>query len=407
MKAKAFKTIFASCVGNSVEFYSLTLYGGLVTQMGSIFFPKTEHQMLLSLCVFGCSYIMRPLGGLVLGWFADKSGRAHILSWSILLVGAANFVVVVLPGYASIGSLALWILIFCRLLQGFCVGAEYSGALIFGQEHMRGDQRNAVEGWVSGSCFFGFFLGLVVVHIIDFLPDWGWRLGFALSVVMSIVALCLRRHLGETPEFLQQNKALQKPELKVHELFRVFVLSCMDGVATYTLGIFSLLYLQEYMHVARQTALLSNMFFILLTGFLCVVSARVAYRVSVVKFLRFWLWVGTLILPFCFTWLAESTNLVSISIFLLLQACLAASFVGTVPSVMYSIVPVARRMGTISLAYNAGQAITGGCLSLVMVFLIQKTHMVTMPGHVLSVLYFIFLYAFKRIAKKLKEDNVV
>ena len=307
---KLFKTIFASCMGNTVEFYSITLYGGLAQHLGKAFFPYSEQKTLMALGIFGASYIARPLGGWFLGQIADVHGRARILVWSIFLVGFSNLLVAFLPGYDVMGLTSVGLLLFFRVLQGVCLGAEYSGALTFGQEHVDGQEKVIIGGWISGSCFWGFALGLLFVQMADFLPEWGWRLGFIISALLTFIAVFIRRFLGETPEFLEAKslKIISKPKLHFSEVMRVFVVSSMDGVSAYVLGTFSFIYLGEYLHMDKSLVIWMAMFFIFCTGFLCVGSAYIFQYFHPLKFIRFWLWVGTLVVPFAFTWVSENPS---------------------------------------------------------------------------------------------------
>ena len=402
---KVIKTIIAGCMGNAMEFFSVTLFGSLVFQIGETFFPNSQHKVLLSLCVFGCSYIVRPLGGLILGYIGDKNGRAKVLSWSVAVMGVSSAVIAILPGYNTIGPASFGILIICRVVQGICVGAEYSGALIFGQEHVSKQERGMMAGWISGSCFFGFSLGLLFAKVVDFLPPWGWRLGFFLSAIMTLVASVVRRDLGETPEFLEQNFSIKSKVICWKESLRVFVFSCMDGTATYTLGGFLFVYCTQYLDMDKAPILNLLIIFVTLTAFMCVWFARLSEKIGGIRLMRYGLWVGTLLPPICFDWLAESKTFFCASVLFFLMSVLTSLFVGVVPMLMFKMAPVSRRMITISFGYNVGLAITGGLIPVLFSLLIEKTHLKSIPGHVLSTIFFVLLYGANRIRKYMKATE--
>ena len=404
---KVLKTILASSMGNTVEFFSLTLFGGLVYQIGNVFFPESDHKLILSLCVYGCSYIMRPLGGLLLGSIGDRKGRSQVLTWSVGVVGFSNLIVAFLPGYATIGNVSVAILVACRLLQGVCLGAEYSGALTFGQEHVSKEHRAKTAGWISGSCFWGFALGLIFTQVAEFLPSWGWRLGFIISALMTFVALFLRKGLGETPEFLSLdlNAQIKRKVINWKETMRVFVLACMDGTATYTLGGFVFVYLTQYIGLDANNVLPPLILFVIITGFLCVGFALLTERVPVMRIVRYGLWLGTLLVPPCFSWVSEDPTFLSIITLFSLLAILTGLFVGIQPILMYKLVPVERRMATVSFGYNVGLAITGGLLPAAFAVLVEHTNIKSMPGHVLGAIYFFLLYGAKRIVQYLKTTH--
>ena len=404
---KVVKTILASSMGNTVEFFSVTLFGGLVYQIGDVFFPESEHKLILSLCIYGCSYIMRPFGGLVLGSIGDRKGRAQVLTWSVGVVGLSNVVIAFLPGYASIGGWSVALLVVCRLLQGVCLGAEYSGALTFGQEHVPKAHRARTAGWISGSCFWGFALGLIFTQVAEFLPDWGWRLGFVASAIMTFGALWLRRGLGETPEFLAlgENLQIKRKVINWQETTRVFVLACMDGTATYTLGGFAFVYLTQYVGLDAKNVLPPMILFIIITGFLCVAFSLLTEKIAVMRIVRYGLWLGTLAVPPCFSWVSENPSTFSIMTLFVLLSTLTGLFVGVQPVLMYKLVPVERRMATVSFGYNVGLAITGGLLPAAFAILVEHTHIKSMPGHVLGVIYFLLLYGVKGIIRHLKKNH--
>lgn len=404
---KVLKTILASSMGNTVEFFSLTLFGGLVYQIGNVFFPESEHKLILSLCIYGCSYIMRPLGGLLLGCLGDRKGRAQVLTWSVGIVGFSNILIAFLPGYATIGGWSVGILVACRLLQGVCVGAEYSGALTFGQEHVPKAHRARTAGWISGSCFWGFALGLIFTQIAEFLPDWGWRLGFVLSAIMTFAALILRRGLGETPEFLALDVDLQikRKVISWKETIRVFILACMDGTATYTLGGFVFVYLTQYIGMTANAVLPLLILFVILTGFLCVFFALLTEKIPVMRLVRYGLWLGTLCVPPSFSWVSETPTTMSITVLFLLLSVLTGLFVGIQPILMYKLVPVQRRMATVSFGYNVGLALTGGLLPAAFSILVEHTQVKSMPGHALGAIFFVLLYGAKSIVRYLKTTH--
>lgn len=136
---KNYKAILAAMIGNALEYYDVMLYGFFATMLAPLFFP-TDNQaisIISSLGTFVAGFIMRPLGGFIFGHLGDKFGRRQALVLAIFLVTIPTFTIGILPTYAEIGIAAPIILVACRLLQGLCVGGEYSGASIFVVEYSK------------------------------------------------------------------------------------------------------------------------------------------------------------------------------------------------------------------------------------------------------------------------------
>ncbi len=127
------KAIFAAMIGNALEYYDVMLYGFFATMLAPLFFPTGNQatSIIASLGTFAAGFVMRPLGGIVFGHLGDKFGRRYALVLTIFLVTIPTLTIGLLPTYADIGIAAPVILVICRLLQGLCVGGEYSGASIF------------------------------------------------------------------------------------------------------------------------------------------------------------------------------------------------------------------------------------------------------------------------------------
>jgi len=384
---KILKSLVAGCMGNAVEFYSLALYAGLFQQITTTFLPSFNKSAQFYMFIVSCSYVVRPLGGLVMGWIGDQKGRKGVLKWSIAMVGGSNMIVGCCPGHEVIGIFGLIILLSCRFIQGFFVGAEYTGALIFGQEHVHAEVRSSVGGWISASCFWGLAMGLIFTQVVDYLPPWGWRVGFGISGALTVIALILREQLGETPEFLAQEK-VEKQKLYWREVVRVATLACADGAATYTLGSFVIVYFTHNLSLPMSLVLNYNLIFTLITGMMCVLCVQMLKRQkSALSFIQRTLAFAAVLTPVMFWLLVSSQSTLNLIIFYLYFAFMTGIFVGVQPTLMYSLVPVSRRMMTVALGYNIGLSMTGGFLPMLMSFFVEKTDCLTSPGYILSLVF--------------------
>lgn len=191
-------------LGNTLEVYDFLLYGFLAPVMAQQFFPAADplSSLLLTFMVFGAGFIMRPLGAVVLGRVADRHGRLKALQWSIGLMGAGTLIFVLAPIHAQIGMAAGWLLLFGRLLQGFSMGGEISASAVALLEAGPASSATRRVSWQFASQGAGSTLAAVVVLLLgQLLPatayaSWGWRLAFALGLLVVPVAWAMRRQLA-------------------------------------------------------------------------------------------------------------------------------------------------------------------------------------------------------------------
>ncbi|WP_392507243.1 MFS transporter [Naumannella halotolerans] len=214
------RVVAASMAGTIVEWYEFFLYASAATLVFShIFFPESDNPLvnvMYALGTYAVGFIARPLGGIVFGHFGDKYGRKKLLQLSIILVGAATFLMGCIPSYDTIGPLAIGILIFLRLLQGFAVGGEWGGAVLLVAEHSPKEQRGFWASWPQSAVPLGNLLATAVLFILSatltseqFLA-WGWRIAFWLSVVIVIVGYYIRTKVNDAPIFEAAKAEIQE-----------------------------------------------------------------------------------------------------------------------------------------------------------------------------------------------------
>src|ERR1022692_3618090 len=201
-----FKVIAAASIGNALEWYDILVYGYFAVTISHLFFPTADQtlSLLLALGTFGVSYLVRPLGAIVLGAYADR--KASMLA-SIVLMTIGTGLMVVIPTYASIGILAPIAVLLARLLQGFAVAGEFGSATAFLVE-----QTTHRKGFFASFQWFGqglaavlaSFFGVVLTSALtpDQLQSWGWRVPFLFGLLIGPIGLYIRRQLNESPEFL-------------------------------------------------------------------------------------------------------------------------------------------------------------------------------------------------------------
>ena len=264
--------VAASSVGTVFEWYDFFIFGSLAAIIGRHFFAGAgrSQSYLFALLAFAAGFAVRPLGAVVFGWFGDRTGRKRTFLVTISVMGAATFLVAVLPGQASIGLLAPFALVALRMLQGFAIGGEYGGAAIYVAEHTIARRRGLATSWIQSSAALGLALALIVILGVRTalgertFAAWGWRVPFALSLLLLGVSLWIRLKLEESPEFrrIQAEGALSRAPLAesfLHwpNLRRVltvlFAILAGQGVVWYTAQFYSQFFLERVLSVPAAT----------------------------------------------------------------------------------------------------------------------------------------------------------
>jgi MFS family permease len=221
------KAVIASTIGTAIEWYDFFLYGtaaGLV--FGKLFFPNQDplSATLLAFGTYFVGFIARPVGAAIFGHYGDRIGRKATLIATLLFMGLATFFVAFVPTYSSIGIWGAIILTVLRALQGIGVGGEWGGSVLLAMEWSRTHgQRGLVASWPQFGVPCGLLLSTIAVAIFsaisgDQFVTWGWRLPFALSIVLVGVGLWIRLGILETPVFqklLDEDKVEKAPILEV------------------------------------------------------------------------------------------------------------------------------------------------------------------------------------------------
>ena len=211
------KSIFSGSVGNMVEWYDWYVYAAFSLYFAKAFFPKgdTTAQLLNTAAIFAVGFLMRPIGGWLMGLYADRKGRKAALMASVLLMCFGSLIIALSPGYETIGVGAPILLVFARLLQGLSVGGEYGTSATYLSEMATKERRGFFSSFQYVTLISGQLIALGVLIVLqqtlteEQLYSWGWRIPFVIGALCAVVALFLRRGMEETESF---NKVKVKPK---------------------------------------------------------------------------------------------------------------------------------------------------------------------------------------------------
>ena len=251
--------------GTVVEWYEFFLYGTAATLVFSkVFFAETTSELnaiFLAFATYAVGFVARPLGGIVFGHYGDKFGRKKLLQFSLLLVGAATFLMGCLPTFGQIGYWAPGLLVALRFIQGFAVGGEWGGAILLVAEHSPNNRRGFWASWPQAGVPVGNMLATVVLLVLTatlseaaFL-SWGWRVAFWLSAVVVLIGYYIRTKVTDAPIFVaaqQEAERIKATSFSVIEVLKRYprgVFTAMglrfgENIMYYLVVTFSITYLK-------------------------------------------------------------------------------------------------------------------------------------------------------------------
>src|SRR5215831_19648804 len=207
--------VAAAVIGNALEWYDFIVFGFFAVIIARLFFPAESQygSLLLTTATFGVGFFMRPVGGILLGIYADRRGRKAALLLVISLMTVAIAMIAFAPTYAAIGVGAPVLIVAARLLQGFSAGGEFATATAFLTEIAPAQRRGFYGSWqMVGqglAVLIGAILGTVLTRWLtpETLDGWGWRIPFLFGLIIGPLGLYIRSNLDETSAFLQSRRS--------------------------------------------------------------------------------------------------------------------------------------------------------------------------------------------------------
>ena len=380
-------SVFRVSAGNFLEQYDFFVYGIYAGAIGKVFFPSDDPvaSLMASFGAFALSFLMRPLGAIVLGAYIDRVGRRKGLLVTLSIMAVGTLTLGLTPGYAAIGVAAPLVIVLGRLLQGFSAGAELGGVSVYLAEIATPGRRGFYTSWQSGSqqvaVVFGALIGAILSSTLtpQQMAEWGWRVPILIGCAIIPVLLWLRRSLEETEAFRRMHKARRTSELLlVLGANWAIVLIGMGLVAlTTTLFYFITIYTPTFgkqaLHLGGTEVLIvtvcvgvSNLIWLPVGG---TISDRIG-RLPLLLIVP----VLAILTPYLtLSWLAEGPSFGKLLATELVFSAYFGLYNGAMIPYLAEIVPVQVRTAGFSLAYSLATAVFGGVTPLMSTYLISAT----------------------------------
>lgn len=268
-KAQRLKSIFAGSAGNLVEWYDWYVYSAFAIYFAKSFFPAGDQtaQLLNTAAVFAVGFLARPLGGWLMGVYADKKGRKSALFFSVVLMCFGSLIIAVTPSYASIGIASPVLLVLARLLQGLSVGGEYGTSATYLSEVAAKEERGFYSSFQYVTLIMGQLLALALLIVLQQflltpteLNEWGWRIPFFIGAAFALLAMWFRGAMTETESFVKvTKKTVERGAIKTllthpKAILTVVGLTMGGTVAFYTYSIYMQKFLVNTVGMSKDQA---------------------------------------------------------------------------------------------------------------------------------------------------------
>lgn len=396
-RQSAIRTAAAGLIGNVLEWFDFAVYAYFSTDIGRQFFQESDptKRQLLALAVFAFGFAARPIGSIVLGRVGDRIGRRALLTLSIGLMGGSTLAIGLLPGYETIGIAAPLLLTFLRFVQGFSLGGEFTGSMVYTTELSSPLVRGLVSSSTAAGTTLGFILGSAAAWLVAktmspaAASEWGWRIPFVLSISFCFAGWLLRKGISESEQG-EKAKAERTPIVASliadwRPILQTFGIVAMTNAAYYLTFTFAVERRKtltglggEDFQLANTLSLFAVLFAKPLGGWL---SDRVGRRRLMMAL--------TVAVMASIYWALRVMLHGSVGEFMAGQILLAIPLgmaLGLQGAMVVEIFPLRNRVTSMSFAYSVTLALAGGTAPLV------STWLIDMLGQPIAPAYYIILY---------------
>ncbi|MBL0212432.1 MAG: MFS transporter [Myxococcales bacterium] len=393
----AIRTAAAGLIGNVLEWFDFAVYGYFASDIGKQFFPESSGtaRQLLALAVFALGFAARPIGSIVLGMVGDRIGRRALLTVSIALMGGATLAIGLLPTYEQIGVAAPILLVVLRLVQGFSLGGEFTGSMVYTTELASPMLRGLISSSTAAGTTIGFILGSIAAWGVnrglgaEDASAWGWRIPFIGSVLFCVAGWLLRRGISES-EVAEKAKSERQPVLASlladwRPIVQTFGIVAMTNAAYYLAFTFAVERRKSMTGEGGAAFLLANTLSLVVVLLCKPLGGWLSDKVGRRR-LMMWLTVATMSVVYIALRIMLYGTPTEFMLGQILLAIPLGMALGLQGAMVVEIFPLRSRVTSMSVAYSVTLALAGGTAPLVSTWLIDTL------GQPLAPAYYIILF---------------
>jgi MFS transporter, MHS family, proline/betaine transporter len=394
-KRARLRLISAAAVGNALEFYDFTVYAFFALIIGKLFFPVNDPigQLLLAVASFGVGFFTRPVGGLLIGMYADRAGRKKAMLLTLGLMALGTAMIAVAPTYAQAGIVAPVILVSARLIQGFSAGGEVGASTTLLLEQAPSNRRGFYAAWQFASqglsALAGALTGVALSATLTSaqLESWGWRVPFVIGTAIVPVGWWLRRTMEETPP-TQTHHANKAPKIPLFTVLREHSRAVLTGLgltiggtsAHFIIVFYLSIYGVKTLGLPGWTSMLSGCVSGAILFFLAPLGGYMSDRIGRRKVLQITRILLMLVFYPAFALLNRSPTPGTLLAVVMLLSIVHSINCGPMGAMLGELFPRPVRATGAAIVYSLGVAIFGGFAQFFVTLLIGLTKSVMAPA---------------------------
>jgi len=391
VRQSAIRTAAAGLIGNVLEWFDFAVYGYFASDIGKQFFPESSPtaRQLLAFAVFAIGFAARPAGSIILGSVGDRIGRRALLTLSIGLMGGSTLAIGLLPSFSTIGVAAPVLLMLLRIVQGFSLGGEFTGSMVYTTELSSPLIRGLVSSSTAAGTTLGFILGSLAAWLVvrtlgsEASSAWGWRIPFIVSVVFCLIGWLLRRGISES-EHGEKAKAARPPIAASLiadwiPIVRTFGIVAMTNATYYLAFTFAVERRKAMTGEAGAAFQLANTLSLVAVLLAKPLGGSLSDRVGRRRLML----ILTTVMMVAVYWALRTMLYGSVTEFIVGQMVLALPVgmaLGLQGAMVVEIFPLRTRVTSMSFAYSVTLALAGGTAPLVSTWLIDWLHQPVAPA---------------------------
>jgi MFS transporter, MHS family, proline/betaine transporter len=393
------RQVAAAVIGNALEWYDFTVFGFMTGIIASVFFSSDSAygSLLLTAATFGVGFVMRPIGGILIGYYADRGGRKAALQLVIALMTVATAIIAFAPSYASIGVASSITIVVARMLQGLAAGGEFASSTALLIEMAPENKRGLYGSWQmvgqALSLLSGAVSGTLIVRYTSHeqLVSWGWRLPFIFGLLIAPVGYWIRNNLREPEQYLNV-RSKQTREMSMGVALRTYgrsiaasmLLTAAATIPSYVLIIYMPTYASKFINIPLEAAFSSQCVAILALTVLTPLSGALSDRVGRRPLIQFSLIFYAIALLPIFNWFLETGSVFRLTVMQVVLCSAVGVYFGPYAAAVGELFPVKIRSTGMAVSYNISVMVFGGFAPMIITWLLTSTGSKLTPAFYLT-----------------------